>query len=99
MVNQFFQTELCAKCRGRGFCKRPCRIYSKIRDFIPKTKTHFSGNSPPEIFVGRFAYPNINTGILAPDNFESEETNNQSFALEDKGQAFSSPETWYENRF
>jgi len=90
-VNQFFQTELCAKCRGRGFCKRPCRIYSRIRDFIPKTKTHFSGSSPPEIFVGKFSYPNINAGILAPDN--------QFSKSEDNGPALSSPETWHEKKF
>ncbi|MDD5193984.1 MAG: hypothetical protein PHF67_05400 [Candidatus Nanoarchaeia archaeon] len=93
MVNEFFQTELCAKCRGRGFCKRPCRIYSKIKDFIPKTKTHFSGSSPPEIFVGRFNYPNINTGILAPDNSELTKTDNSSI------ESFSMPEDWHENKF
>lgn len=31
-----------------------------------KPKDHFSGSSPPEIFVGRYGYPNVNTGILAP---------------------------------
>jgi hypothetical protein len=93
MPNQFFQTELCPKCRGRGFCKKPCRIYSKIKDFIPKTKTHFSGNSPPEIFVGRFNYPNINTGILAPDS------NEQFLESEDSGPAFASPEIWHEKKF
>lgn len=81
---QFFDTELCVRCRGRGFCKSPCKIYSKIKDFIPKTKTHFSGDSPPEIFVGRYNYPNINAGILSPD--EMGETSNLSM-----------PEIWHEN--
>ena len=35
---------------------------------IPKTVKvkEFSGSSPPEIFVGRHNYPNINIGILSP---------------------------------
>jgi len=82
---QLFDTELCAKCRGRGFCKRPCKIYNKIKDFIPKTKTHFSGSSPPEIFVGRFNYPDIQAGILTPENIESTEE-------------YSMPEIWHEKR-
>lgn len=83
---QFFETELCARCRGRGFCKKPCKIYSKIKDFTPKTKIHFSGNSPPEIFVGRFNYPNISAGILSPES--SEET-----------EQYSMPEIWHENKY
>lgn len=86
MQEKFFDTELCARCRGRGFCKKPCKIYSKIKDFTPKTKIHFSGNSPPEIFVGRFNYPDISAGILAPET--SEETENFTF-----------PEIWHENKY
>jgi len=86
MSTQLFDNELCARCRGRGFCKKPCRIYSKIKDFTPKTKIHFSGNSPPEIFVGRFDYPNISAGILAPET--SEETENFTF-----------PEIWHQNKY
>ncbi|MEK6859577.1 MAG: hypothetical protein AABX54_02065 [Nanoarchaeota archaeon] len=89
MPIQLFDTELCARCRGKGFCKRPCRIYSKIKDFIPKTKTHFSGASPPEIFVGRFNYPNVNAGILTPDtNLESSSAEELAF-----------PEIWHEKKF
>jgi len=83
---QLFETKLCVKCRGRGFCKRPCKIYKKIKNFTPKTKTHFSGNSPPEIFIGRFNYPNINAGILSPDHSEHEKTNLQEFSM---------PEAWH----
>lgn len=89
-MGQFFNSELCAKCRGRGWCKQPCIIYSKIKNYIPKTKTHFSGPSPPEIFVGRFDYPNIQAGILTPDNLESES------AEEISELAF--PEVWHEKR-
>ena len=86
MSIQLFDSELCARCRGRGFCNKPCRIYSKIKDFTPKTRTHFSGSSPPEIFVGRFNYPDISAGILSPET--SEET-----------QEFSMPEIWHEKKF
>ena len=82
---QFFDSELCVKCRGRGWCKKPCTIYAKIKDFIPKTKTHFSGSSPPEIFVGKFNYPNISAGILTPDVFENTEE-------------YSMPELWHEKK-
>ncbi|VVB78344.1 Uncharacterised protein [uncultured archaeon] len=83
---QLFDSELCARCRGRGFCKKPCRIYSKIKDFTTKTKTHFSGSSPPEIFVGRFDYPNISAGILTPESHE-------------ESQEYSMPEIWHKNKF
>jgi len=42
-------------------------ILSKIRGSFPKVKLHFSGSTPPEIFVGRVNYPNVFSGILAPD--------------------------------
>jgi len=83
---RFFDSKLCATCRGRGFCGKSCRIYSKIKDFTPKTKTHFSGASPPEIFVGRFNYPNISCGILTPESCEDSE----SYAM---------PEIWHEKKF
>ena len=85
-MNKFFETELCVKCRGRGFCGKPCKIYFKIKEFMPKPKTHISGLSPPEIFVGKFNYPNINAGILTPDSFENTED-------------FSAPEIWHEKDF
>jgi len=49
-------------------------------------KTHFSGNSPPEIFVGRFNYPNVNAGILSPEGYENTEE-------------MSYPEIWHEKKF
>lgn len=42
-------------------------ILSKIQGSFPKVKLHFSGSTPPEIFVGRMNYPNVFSGILAPD--------------------------------
>ena len=79
---QIFDSELCARCKGRGWCGKQCQILSKIKQFFPKTKTHFSGSSPPEVFVGRVGYPLVNTGILAPD--EHGDTEEMSL-----------PESWY----
>jgi hypothetical protein len=59
-------SSFCIKCRGKGWCGKPCEILSKFRDNAPKVKTHFSGLTPPEIFVGRVGYPHINAGILSP---------------------------------
>ncbi len=82
-METLFSSELCSRCKGRGYCGKKCMIFEKIKEFLPKSKTHFSGSSPPEIFVGRFSYPNINTGILTPQNHgETEE--------------YSMPEKWYE---
>ncbi len=98
MPTQLFDTELCALCRGRGFCNKPCRIYSKIRDFTPKIRTHFSGSSPPEIFVGRFNYPNISAGILSPDNSELDSERNSEFSAHNSAElAF--PEIWHEKKY
>ncbi len=58
-------SELCSRCKGRGFCGQTCPILNNFK-FHGKIKTHFSGSSPPEIFVGRYNYPNVNTGILSP---------------------------------
>jgi DNA repair protein NreA len=54
---------------------------------LPKSIiTHFSGNSPPEIFIGKYNYPNINVGILSPNTFEDSEE-------------YSMPELWHKNKF
>ena len=55
------------------------------RDFF-QIKKHFSGASPPEIFIGRYNYPNINAGILSPDFFGDTEE-------------LSMPEIWHEKNF
>lgn len=82
---QLFDSELCARCRGRGFCKRPCRVYSKL-NFIGKVRKHFSGSSPPEVFVGHYGYPSINAGILSPES----SGNTEEMAL---------PEIWHSKGF
>jgi hypothetical protein len=60
-------------------------VYNKF-SFNVKTKKHFSGSSPPEIFVGKYGYPNINAGILSPDFFK----NSEELAM---------PEIWHKKRF
>ncbi len=79
---------LCIRCKGRGLCGKSCEILSKFIDNAPKIKLHFSGPSPPEIFVGRINYPNVFSGILAPsyDSFPMKNT-----------QILSSPEEWFKN--
>ena len=66
------------------------RNLNKKREIIYKesfiVKKHFLGASPPEIFVGRYNYPNVNAGILSPNFFENVEE-------------LSIPEIWHERKF
>lgn len=73
--------QLCIRCKGKGLCGKPCKILARFQDFSPKIKTHFSGSTPPEIFVGRSGYPEVFSGILSPNQFG--DTSN-----------FSQPESW-----
>jgi len=78
--------ELCARCKGRGYCGKPCPILDKFSKFLPQIKTHFSGSSPPEIFVGRYGYPKVNTGILSPQ-------------VVGETRDYSMPELWHKKNF
>ncbi len=51
----------------------------------PVKLQNFSGSTPPEIFVGKWNYPNVYTGILAPQ--EVGDT-----------RIMSSPEEWHKNK-
>lgn len=51
--------------------KNSAKLFEAIAQNMKTIKDHFSGPSPPEIFVGRMGYPNINMGILAPTSFET----------------------------
>ena len=55
--------------------------------FLAKTKRieNFSGSSPPEIFVGKWNYPNVYTGILSPEEYGNT-------------QILSSHEIWHKNK-
>jgi len=77
--------ELCAKCKGKGLCGKPCRILARFK-ILGTPKLHFSGSSPPEIFVGREGYPLVNTGVLAPQEYGSTEE-------------YSLPEIWHQKNW
>ena len=76
------EKDLCARCKGRGLCGKACPILARF-NFLGKVKTQFSGSSPPEIFVGRYGYPQVNTGILTPAEYGDTSS-------------FSMPELWHE---
>ncbi len=78
-------SSLCIKCKGRGWCGKPCKILARLKQFQPKIKKEFSGSSPPEIFVGQHGYPNVFTGILAPTEYGHTEK-------------FSLPEEWHKDK-
>lgn len=52
---------VCRIC-GEEDCERHVYAIGKVT-----RKKEFTGSSPPEIFVGRWNYPNVYTGILAPE--------------------------------
>jgi len=60
---------------------------TKHEFFLGKTINikEFSGSSPPEVFVGRWNYPNVYTGILSPQKYGNT-------------QLMSSPELWHKNK-
>ncbi|MFH1290039.1 MAG: hypothetical protein ABIH92_01385 [Nanoarchaeota archaeon] len=69
----------CKIC-GEPNCKKHSFLIGK-----PISITEFSGSSPPEIFIGKWNYPNVYTGILSP----TEHGNTQ---------VMSSPELWHERK-
>lgn len=77
-------SQLCSNCKPRKLCPKH-KVLSQFGRVAPKVRLHFSGPSPPEIFVGRIGYPNINVGILAPPVYDT------------KHDELSSAEDWSEN--
>ncbi len=53
-----------AYCRicGEYECKKHSFLLGKRREI-----SEFSGSSPPEVFVGKWGYPNVYVGILSPE--------------------------------
>ncbi len=74
----------CPNCKPGKLCPKH-KILNQFYKVAPKVKLHFSGPSPPEIFVGRIGYPNINIGILAPTDYNT------------KHDKLSSAEDWSKN--
>ena len=69
----------CKIC-GEDNCKKHSFLLGKT-----KTLKEFSGSSPPEIFIGRWNYPNVYAGILSPDEIGDTEI-------------LSSAELWHRNK-
>ena len=61
-------------------------LISRVKELNLDKKTHFSGSSPPEIFIGRQDYPNVYSGILSPVEHGNTEK-------------FSSPESWFKHKY
>jgi len=67
---QLFDSDLCVRCKGRGYCGKPCRILAKLRVETRKLdnslKQEFEGSSPPTVFIGsKLTYPIVNVGIMS----------------------------------
>lgn len=78
-------SDLCVRCKGRGWCGHGCKILQQLKQFQPKVETSFSGSSPPEIFVGHYGYPYVFTGILSPAEYGDTEY-------------LSMPESWHSQK-
>ena len=55
---------MACKICGNAECKQHTVLLGTT-----KALTEFSGSSPPEIFVGRWNYPNVYAGILSPPEY------------------------------
>ena len=66
-----FMSSSCPNCKSGKLCRKHRIMLDSFKDNAPKVSTHFSGPSPPEVFVGRIGYPHINSGILAPTTFDT----------------------------
>lgn len=77
---------LCVRCKGRDFCKRGhCTILEKMhvqKKANKHFKQEFQGNAP-NVFVGRFGYPNINVGLLATEYAGDDADNPLKWSHED----------------
>jgi len=76
---------LCSICKGKGLCGKPCPILARF-NALKSVKEDFFGSTPPAIFVGRFGYPNVFAGVLAPNY------------VDDNVIMLDSPEQWYQKR-
>ncbi len=80
---------LCAKCKGRGWCGKPCVILSRIKHWkatLESISKDLYVNTPPACFVGRHSYPNVYYGILAP------------YEHKDNAEVYDYPELWFKQK-
>ncbi|MAF36602.1 hypothetical protein CL622_05800 [archaeon] len=67
--------------------KLTCPLYNKTFSMqTTRSMLNFEAFSSPDIFVGRYQYPNIYSGILSPINLETNPT------------VLSFPEEWFKNK-
>lgn len=59
MYINFMDCRIC----GEKNCKKHSILLTR------RIVNEFSGSSPPEVFVGRWNYPNVYTGILSPEEY------------------------------
>jgi hypothetical protein len=71
--------ECCRVCGELG-----CKKHSSLFENVEKIN-EFSGSSPPEIFIGKWNYPNVYVGILSPKEYGNT-------------QLLSSQELWHEQK-
>ncbi len=69
----------CKIC-GEWECKKHSILLGRTRNI-----SEFSGSSPPEVFVGKWNYPNVYVGILSPEEYGNTKI-------------MSSAEQWHANR-
>lgn len=62
----------CVRCKGRNLCGRTfCPLISKIsaqKSVNLSSKQDYFGKSP-NVFVGRYGYPDVNVGFLSTENY------------------------------
>ncbi|MCF7860705.1 hypothetical protein K9M79_00545 [Candidatus Woesearchaeota archaeon] len=74
----------CVRCKGRGECGRKSCAHAvrmKSRKKL-KPKQHYFGETP-NIFVGRYGYPNISLGLLSIEEYDMHDD----------------PVAWYNNKY
>ncbi len=63
----------CIRCKGRNMCHRPyCPLAIKMnaeRKVNLDAKEDFFGKAP-NVFIGKYGYPDINVGILSTEHYE-----------------------------
>ncbi len=85
----------CVKCHGKYYAQHMtcghsfCPIYTKLPQMktLRLEKENFVGTAP-SVFVGRYGYPNINLGILAPPD-----------TVEKEGELYDAPKEWSKRGF
>lgn len=80
---------LCELCNGKHPYLKDnfCPFQELTKKFSPqKLNLDFLGNTPPDVFVGTYNYPNVFTGILSPVEYKEDTSN------------LSNPEDWFKQK-